>query len=85
MDSTVLDTVISSMSDQLINLVSKAGVAIAAVVGIGLTIFGAKWLFGVVKEFFLKLSGEFGGEYEDSYEYYSSGQYKRDYDYDIDS
>lgn len=54
--SGVLDTVTSSMTEQLTSLVTKAGVAIAAVVGIGLTIFGVKWLIGVLKSFFSKLT-----------------------------
>lgn len=54
--SGVLDTVTSSMTEQLTDLVTKAGVAIAAVVGIGLTIFGVKWLISVLKSFFSKLT-----------------------------
>lgn len=54
--SNVLDTVTSSMTEQLIDLVTKAGVAIAAVVGIGLTIFGAKWIVTQIKSFFKRLT-----------------------------
>lgn len=54
--SGVLDTVTTSMTTQLTELVSKAGVAIAGVVGVGLVIFGIKWLVGVIKSFFKKLA-----------------------------
>lgn len=55
MDSTV-DTVVSSMQSGLTSLVEKAAVAIAAIVGIGLTIFAVKWIVGVLKSFFSKLA-----------------------------
>lgn len=54
--SSVYDTVTSSMTTELTSLVSKAGVAIAGVVGVGLVIFGVKWLVGVLKSFFKKLT-----------------------------
>lgn len=54
--SGVYDTVTESMTSELTNLVSKAGTAIAAVVGVGLVIFGVKWLVGVLKSFFKKLA-----------------------------
>lgn len=54
--SGVYDTVTSSMTSELTSLVSKAGVAIAGVVGVGLVIFGVKWLVGVLKSFFKKLA-----------------------------
>lgn len=54
--SGVYDTVTSSMTTELTSLVSKAGVAIAGVVGVGLVIFGVKWLVGVLKSFFKKLA-----------------------------
>lgn len=55
MDSTV-DTVVTSMQSNLTTLVEKAAVAIAAIVGIGLTIFAVKWIVGVLKSFFSKLA-----------------------------
>ena len=54
--SGVYDTVTNSMTTELTSLVSKAGVAIAGVVGVGLVIFGVKWLVGVLKGFFKKLA-----------------------------
>lgn len=54
--SGVYDTVTNSMTTELTSLVSKAGVAIAGVVGVGLIIFGVKWLVGVLKSFFKKLA-----------------------------
>ena len=54
--SGVYDTVTNSITTELTSLVSKAGVAIAGVVGVGLVIFGVKWLVGVLKGFFKKLA-----------------------------
>ena len=54
--SSVYDTVTNSMTTELTSLVQKAGVAIAGVVGVGLVIFGVKWLVGVLKSFFKKLT-----------------------------
>lgn len=54
--SSVYDTVTTSMTTELTSLVEKAGVAIAGVVGVGLVIFGVKWLVGVLKSFFKKLT-----------------------------
>lgn len=54
--SGVYDTVTNSMTTELTSLVSKAGIAIAGVVGVGLVIFGVKWLVGVLKGFFKKLA-----------------------------
>lgn len=55
MDSTI-DTVVNSMQTNLTSLVEKAAVAIAAIVGIGLTIFAVKWIVDVLKSFFSKLA-----------------------------
>lgn len=55
-DTGVIDTVTTSLQTQLTELVTKAGVAIAAIVGIGLVIFGVKWMVGVLKGFFTKLA-----------------------------
>ena len=55
MDSTI-DTVVTSMQTNLTTLVEKAAVAIASIVGIGLTIFAVKWIVGVLKSFFSKLA-----------------------------
>ena len=54
--STVIDSVTSTMQTELTNVASKAGVAIAAIIGVGLSIFAVKWLVGVMKSFFSKLS-----------------------------
>lgn len=54
--SSVYDTVTNSMTTELTSLVQKAGIAIAGVVGVGLVIFGVKWLVGVLKSFFKKLT-----------------------------
>ena len=54
--SGVIDTVTSEMTTQLSNVAAKAGVAIAGVIGVGLSIFAVKWLVGVVKSFFSKLA-----------------------------
>lgn len=54
--SSVYDSVTSTLTTELTSLVEKAGVAIAGVVGIGLVIFGVKWLVGVLKSFFKKLA-----------------------------
>lgn len=51
--SAVTDTITSSLSD----LVSKAALACAAVVGVGLTIFGIKWVVKTIKGFFSKIAG----------------------------
>lgn len=54
--STVIDSVTSTMQTELTNVASKAGVAIAAIIGVGLSIFAVKWLVGVMKSFFSKLA-----------------------------
>lgn len=55
-NSGVIDTVTSELTTQLTDVASKAGVAIAGVIGVGLSIFAVKWLVGVVKGFFSKLA-----------------------------
>ena len=47
-----LDTVTSAMTTSLGELVSKAAVACAGVVGVALTIFGIKWLVKTIRGFF---------------------------------
>lgn len=54
--STVIDSVTSTMQTELTSVASKAGVAIAAIIGVGLSIFAVKWLVGVMKSFFSKLA-----------------------------
>ena len=54
--SSALDTVTSTMTTELTSLVSKGAIAVAGVVGVGLTIFGIKWLVGTLKSFFSRLS-----------------------------
>ena len=54
--STVIDSVTSTMQTELTNVASKAGVAIAAIIGVGLSIFAVKWIVGVIKSFFSKLA-----------------------------
>ena len=79
--------VINSMVSELTVLVEKAGIAVAAVISIGIVIFGVKYLVKTIKDFFATLtgSGDYGGEYADSWEYIESGQRDADFDYDIDS
>lgn len=50
--SSVTDTMQSSLTD----LVSKAGVACSAVIGVGLSIFAGKWLVTTIKNFFTKVA-----------------------------
>ncbi len=49
-------TAITSMQSSLKDLVTKAGVACAAVIGIGLSIFAGKWLVTTIKNFFTKVA-----------------------------
>lgn len=53
-----LDTsaITTSMQSSLTDLVSKAGIACAAVIGIGLSIFAGKWLVTTIKNFFTKVA-----------------------------
>lgn len=50
--SVDLTAVTESLTTSLKDLVSKAAVACAAVVGVALTIYGIKWLVNVVRNFF---------------------------------
>lgn len=50
--SAITDSMTSSLSD----LVSKVSIACAGVVGVGLTIFGIKWVVKTVKSFFSKIA-----------------------------
>lgn len=56
--SSGLDTsaITTSMQSSLTDLVSKAGIACAAVIGIGLSIFAGKWLVTTIKNFFTKVA-----------------------------
>ena len=47
-----LDTVTSAMTTSLTDLVGKAAVACAGVVGVALTIFGIKWVVKTIRGFF---------------------------------
>lgn len=49
-------SVTSAMQTSLTDLVSKAGVACAAVIGVGLSIFAGKWLVTTIKNFFTKVA-----------------------------
>lgn len=51
-----LDTVTTAMTSSLTDLVGKAAVACAGVVGVGLTIFGLKWLLKTIRGFFATLA-----------------------------
>ena len=53
LDTTAITT---SMQSSLKDLVTKAGVAFAAVIGIGLSIFAGKWLVTTIKNFFTKVA-----------------------------
>ena len=44
------------MQTELTNVATKAGIAIAAIIGVGLSIFAVKWVVGVMKKFFSKLA-----------------------------
>ena len=51
--STVdISSVTTSLTSNLVDLATKAGVACAAVVGAGLTIFGIKWVVKKIMGFF---------------------------------
>ncbi len=50
--SAVTDSMTSSLSD----LVSKTALACAGIVGVGLTIFGLKWVVRQLKSFFAKIA-----------------------------
>lgn len=50
--SSITDTMQSSLTD----LVTKAGIACAAVIGVGLSIFAGKWLVTTIKNFFTKVA-----------------------------
>ena len=54
--SAVIDSVTSTMQTELTNVATKAGIAIAAIIGVGLSIFAVKWVVGVMKKFFSKLA-----------------------------
>ncbi len=51
-----VDTITSSMQSSLTELVTKAGIACAAVIGVGLSIFAGKWLVTTIKNFFTKVA-----------------------------
>ena len=51
-----LDTVTSAMTSSLTDLVSKAAVACAGVVGVALTIFGIKWVVKTIRGFFASVA-----------------------------
>ncbi len=51
-----VDTITSSMQSSLTDLVTKAGIACAAVIGVGLSIFAGKWLVTTIKNFFTKVA-----------------------------
>lgn len=50
--SVDISSVTTQMTTSLTDLVSKAAVACAAVVGVGLTIFGLKWVVRKLMSFF---------------------------------
>lgn len=51
-----LDTVTSAMTTSLTDLVGKAAVACAGVVGVALTIFGIKWVVKTIRVFFASVA-----------------------------
>lgn len=58
-ESTGVDisAITDSMTSSLTDLVSKVALACAGVVGVGLTIFGIKWVVRTIKSFFTKIAG----------------------------
>lgn len=54
--AAVIDSITSSMQTELTNVASKAGIAIAAIIGVGLSIFASKWIVCTLKSFFSKLA-----------------------------
>lgn len=56
--STVdISAITNSMTSSLTDLVGKVALACAGVVGVGLTIFGIKWVVRTIKSFFTKIAG----------------------------
>lgn len=56
--STVdISAITDSMTSSLTDLVGKVALACAGVVGVGLTIFGIKWVVRTIKSFFTKIAG----------------------------
>ena len=51
-----VSSITESMQSSLKDLVTKAGVACAAVIGVGLSIFAGKWLVTTIKNFFTKVA-----------------------------
>lgn len=53
-----LDTskITDEMKSSLTSLVETAGIACAAVIGVGLSIFAGKWLVTTIKNFFMKVA-----------------------------
>ena len=51
-----VSSITESMQSSLTDLVTKAGVACAAVIGVGLSIFAGKWLVTTIKNFFTKVA-----------------------------
>lgn len=51
-----IDTVTSAMTTSLTDLVGKAAVACAGVVGVSLTIFGIRWVVKTIRSFFASLA-----------------------------
>lgn len=86
--------IINSVLQSLNEIVDKAVLGITAIMGVGLVIFGVKWIVGQLKDFFMMISGDSGGSGGsggDHYMYdYSDCEWEDnpdnfvDYDYDID-
>lgn len=51
-----VSSITDSMQSSLTDLVTKAGIACAAVIGVGLSIFAGKWLVTTIKNFFTKVA-----------------------------
>lgn len=85
----IINAVIQSLNE----IVQKATLGITAIMGVGLVIFGVKWIVGQLKDFFMMISGDSGGSNGgDHYIYdYSDCEWEDnpdnfvDYDYDIDA
>lgn len=52
-----ISAITDSMTTSLTDLVTQVALACAGVVGVGLTIFGIKWVVKTLKSFFNKIAG----------------------------
>lgn len=79
----IYGNLIEVIKEGMTNIVTSCVTVAGAVLPIGLGLLGLGKIFDVAKRFFTKATEGYN-EYEDTYEYYKSGQRDIDYDYDID-